>query len=160
LDDLNAQVQAFLEKREAERISARLAIRFTVLDKQEADRILNNGDFSDVFSADNLGVETDKEKEGVKGAFTENISISGLQLTGDLRLVGGQSVAPGAYLQVEIQIPDAPMPVRTLATVIWSEGDKENPSTFHAGLFFVGINKVDVMKVARFLILQRRAKQV
>jgi hypothetical protein len=154
---MNAQVQAFLEKREAERISARLAIRFSQVDKEEADRILNSGDFSDVFAVSNLKVEEDRE--GTKSAFTENISISGLQLTGDLRLVGGQALGAGAYLQVEIQIPGAPMPVRSLATVIWSEPDQENPSAFHAGLFFVGINKQDVMKVARFLILQRRAKQ-
>jgi len=157
MDDLNSQIQAFLEKRDAERVAARLQIKFNQVDKKEADKILNSGDFADVFSSGDLGGSV--EKDGVKDAFTENISISGLKLIGDLRLVGGKALNEGSYLLVEIQVPDAPMPVRTLAQVIWSDADDSDPVIFHAGLFFVGINKQDVMKVARFLVLQRRAKQ-
>jgi hypothetical protein len=157
MDDLNSQIQAFLEKRDAERLSARLSIKFTQVDRKQADAVLNNGEFSDVFSTDNL--KADLPADDFQDAFTENISISGLKLTGDLRLVGGKAFEEGSFLLVEIEVPEAPMPVRTLATVIWSEPDKSTPPLFHAGLFFVGINKQDVMKVARFMILQRRAKQ-
>ena len=157
MEDLNSQIQAYLEKRDAERVSARLQIKFQQIDKKEADRILGNGDFTDVFSSANLDGEV--TEDGLKDAFTENISISGLKLTGDMRLVGGKALNEGAFLLLEIQVPDAPMPVRALANVIWSAADDSDPVVFHAGLFFVGINKQDVMKVARFLVLQRRAKQ-
>ena len=160
MDDLNKQIQAFLEKRDAERISARLSIKFTQVDKAEAARILNTGGYSEVFSTAHLneaGTGTPAE-QAHQDAFTENISISGLKLTGDLRLVGGKALNEGAYLLVEIQVPDAPMPVHTLATVVWSDADNSDPVVFHAGLFFVGINKQDVMKVARFLVLQRKAR--
>lgn len=157
MDDLNKQIQAFLEKRDAERISARLQIKFREISRIEADRVLGNGDYTDIFGSGNLNAAV--EDDDLQDAFTENISISGLKLTGDLRLVGGKAFNEGAFLLVEVQIPEAPMPVRTLAHVIWSAADDSDPVLFHAGLFFAGINKQDVMKVARFLVLQRRAKQ-
>jgi hypothetical protein len=162
MDDINQQIQAFLEKRDAERVSARLKIKFTPVEKSEATRILNQGDLSDVFAAAHVNQpETGTPAEQAhKDAFTENISISGMKLSGDLRLVGGKALNEGTYLLVEIQVPDAPMPVHALATVIWSDADHSTtPVSFHAGLFFVAINKQDVMKVARFLVLQRKARQ-
>lgn len=156
MDDLNSQISAFLEKRDAERISARLKIRFDIIDREVAENFLAGGDFTDVFASKDLSGRV--EEEGLKDAFSENISISGLKLTGDMRLVGGKALNDGTYLLVEIEIPDAPIPVRTLAMVVWSDADNSDPVVFHAGLFFVGINKQDVMKVARFLVLQRKAK--
>jgi hypothetical protein len=156
MEDLNQQIQAFLEKRDAERVSARLRIKFQVLEKGQADEALARGDFEDVFSSTHL--QQDAADDSLKDAVTENISISGLKLVGDMRLVGGKALNEGAFLLVEITLPEAPIAVRAMATVIWSEADNSNPVIFNAGLFFVGINRQDVMKVARFLILQRRAK--
>jgi hypothetical protein len=153
MDDLNQQIQAFLEKRDAERVSARLSIKFHAIERKEADRILSTGDFADAFAAE-LGPEGD----AVADAFTENISVSGIKFSGDMRLIGGKLIPEGSHLLVEVSIPDAPIPVRALATVVWSEADENNPQSFHAGLLFMGINKQDIMKVARFLVLQRRAQ--
>ncbi len=154
----STDLSAWLEKRDAERLSARLEIKFKPVTRQEADGILMAGDFSDVFATS--GLQEDEPDGAVpKDAFTENISINGLRLVGDLQLVGGKSLSQGAYLLVEIKVPETPIPVRALAMVIWSEADPQDPKLFHAGLFFVGINKHDVTKVARFMVLQRRAKQ-
>jgi hypothetical protein len=157
MDDFNDPTHAFLEKRDAERVSAKLQIKFQEIAKEEAERVLTTGDFTDIFVSSHLGGEV--EEEGLKDALTENVSISGLNLIGDIRLVGGKALGEGAFLVVEIQVPDAPIPVRTLAMVMWSEADHSDPVVFRAGLFFVGINRQDVMKMARFVVLQRRAKQ-
>jgi len=154
------EMQANLEKRDDERIEATVKVKFHEIARDAADQALVSGDFTEVFASEGLSKETaENQPEGAPegAAFTENISISGLRLVGDLQLIGGKALAEGAYLTVEIQLPDAPIPVRTLATVIWSEVLQGEPK-FKAGLFFVGINRHDVAKVARFLILQKRAK--
>jgi hypothetical protein len=157
MTDMNDDIKAWLEKRDSERVAAKLDISFKLIGREEAEAQMEGGGFGDVFSAEDL--KSESPSDDPHDAFTENISISGLKLTGDMRLVGGKPLKEGDYLFVELKVPEAPMPVRTLATVIWCEADKSKPPLFHAGLFFVAINRQDVAKVARFLVLQRRAKQ-
>lgn len=152
----NDEIQAFLEKRDSERVLARLKIRFRVIERKEADKYLAAGDYTEIFSSSNLDGEVDGE--GLADAITENISISGLKLVGDLRLHGSKELKEGNYLLVGVELPEVPIPVHALATVIWSEPHAEDKALYTAGLFFVAINKADVMRVARFLVLQRRAK--
>src|SRR5580658_6904157 len=94
----NEEIQAFLEKRDSERVLARLKIRFRVIERQEADKYLAAGDYTEIFSSSNLGEEVDGE--GLADAITENISISGLKLVGDLRLHGAKELKEGNYLLV------------------------------------------------------------
>jgi hypothetical protein len=151
------EFQGFLEKRDAERVAASLTVKYKLIEKAVADTLLAQDTYGDVFAAD-LAKDAKQTGDEVKDAFTENISVSGIRLVGDLRLVGGKALNEGDFVELEISLPDAPRPVRALALVVWSDADNQDPVRFHAGLFFSGINKQDVSKVARFLILQKRAK--
>src|SRR5437016_2482612 len=104
--------QASLEKRDAERVEARLKVRFKVIAVEKADELMASGGYSDVFSATDLQeVEVKAESQD---AFTENVSVSGLRLTGDMRLVGGKALKEGSYLALEFEIADVPVPVKAV----------------------------------------------
>ena len=153
MTDAGNQDSAWLEKRDDERKTVRLEIKFKLVEKDEANRILESDDFSHALT------RAESSSKDPHGAHTQNLSISGLKLVGDISLVGGKALQLGDQLLVEIQVPDAPIPVHTLATVVWADSDDSDPVKFYAGLQFMGINRQDVAKVARFLVLQRRAQQ-
>lgn len=152
MTDSELELSAWLEKRDDERRTVRLEIKFKLIEKEEVDRVMA----SDDFSQGQLRAESGANPHA---AHTQNLSISGLKLIGDISLVGGKALNVGDHVMVEIQVPDAPIPVHTLAIVAWSDADDSDPVKFYAGLQFMGINRQDVAKVARFLVLQRRAKQ-
>lgn len=154
MTDVGNDDSAFLEKREDERKTVHLEIKFRLIEKAEAERILGSDDFNQALA------HHESTFKDPHGAHTQNLSISGLKLMGDISLVGGKALKVGDRLIVEIQVPDAPIPVHTLATVVWADCDNSDPIKFYAGLHFDGINRQDVAKVARFLVLQRRAKQI
>jgi hypothetical protein len=146
-----------LERRVAERVECRLAVSWKRLSKAEADQAQVGGDYSELFSVSDLGGAVDQAGLESK-AYTENLSVTGVKLVGDLRLDNGEALQEGWDLLVELQVPDAPMPVRALAVVVWIGPSPEPPGALKAGLFFQGIHKQDVEKVTRFMVLQKRAR--
>lgn len=153
----NEEGKGGLERRVAERVDCRLAVTWKRLSKAEADQAQTSGDFSEIFSVSDLGGSTDQAGLESK-AYTENLSVSGVKLVGDLRLDNGDALKEGWDLLVEINVPDAPMPVRALALVVWIEPSPEPPGALQAGLFFQGIHKQDVERVTRYQVLQKRAR--
>jgi hypothetical protein len=146
-----------LERRVAERVDCQLGVGWQHLTKEESDSLLLSGAFTDVFMLTDLqGAQSDKELESK--AYTENLSISGVKLIGDLRLSTGETLQDGWELQVEIEVPGAPMPVRALAVVVWTSPSLEGGGKLAAGLFFKAIHKKDVEQVTRYLILEKRAR--
>ena len=144
-----------LERRVAERVEVKLGVSWKHLSRQESDRLMVGGEYSEVFSIHDL--HENISSEGLdRQAYTENLSVSGVKLVGDLRLNGGQPMQEGWELLVSLDIPNSPIPVRALAVVVWvaPAGDGQMQS----GLFFKGINKDDVQKVTKLLILHKRAQ--
>lgn len=153
----NEEGKGGLERRVAERVDCRLAVTWKRLGKVEADQAQTSGDFSEIFSVSDLSGSTDQAGLESK-AYTENLSVSGVKLVGDLRLDNGEALKEGWDLLVEIKVPDTPMPVRALAVVVWIEPSPEPPGALQAGLFFQGIHKQDVERVTRYQVLQKRAR--
>lgn len=149
--------QGGLERRVAERVDCRLAVSWTRLDKAQADEAMTGGEYTEIFSISDLGGDTD-EASLERRAYTENLSITGVKLVGDLRLDNGDQLQEGWELLVNLEVPEAPRSVRALAVVVWIAPQPEPPGSLQAGLFFKGINKLDVEKVTRYMALQRRAK--
>ena len=147
--------KSYIEKRQDERVVAKLEITFQRLTEDEARADMQSGKYRDVFAGGNLN-EGDVAEEDSMKAFTENISISGLKLIGDLQLVGGEPLTEGMALRVAIQVPEAPQTIAAIARVVWTAPAGEGRHT--AGLFFEAINKSDVDKVSRFLVLHKKAQ--
>lgn len=145
-----------MERRVDERVETKLQVRYEALTREASDALLTSGAFSEVFSVEHLQapLPTDESKH----AWTENISVSGLKLVGDLRLVTGEPLGEGGHLLVELLIPGAPIPVRALAVIVWVTASHQDPPTREAGLFFQGIHKQDLEKVKRFMLLQKKAQ--
>jgi hypothetical protein len=146
-----------LERRVAERVDCKLAVDWVRLDKSQADAAMTGGDYSELFSITDLGTHVSAAELESK-AYTENLSVTGVKLVGDLRLNNGEALQEGWELMVQLHVPNAPLPVRALALVVWIGPSPEPPGALQAGLFFKGIHKQDVEKVTRFMVLQKRAQ--
>ena len=144
-----------LQRRSAERVDVKLGVSWRHLDKGESDKLMTSGDYSEVFSIHDLHEHVD-EAALERKAYTENLSVSGVKLVGDLRLETGEPLKEGWDLMVSIDIPNSPIPVRALAVVVWI-APAEN-GQMQTGLFFQGINKQDVEKVTKLLIMYKRAQ--
>jgi hypothetical protein len=155
--DKDKSEKSVLEKRQDERVVAKLNVRFTRLSEEELRKDLEGGAYRDVFSSANLGDDDGSAADDTSKAFTANVSVSGLKLIGDLRLTGGEPLTEGMALRVGIEFAEASQVVTAIARVIWST-PADQAGKFTAGLFFEGINKADVDKMARFVILQKRAQ--
>ncbi len=147
----------YMEKREEERVLAQFPVRFQEIEPAEAERLLASGAYSDVFFTKNLNLDTAPVRDP-RSAFTENISVTGLKLIGDLRVVGDKPLPKGLVLSLELEIPGVPQTVRALARVIWSNLAEGQEGRFEAGVFFIGINRMDVQKVERYVLLQKQAQ--
>jgi hypothetical protein len=150
--------QGGLERRVYERVDCQLGVSWRHLDKTEADLLLQSGSFTDVFMLTDLQSSTSGAALEAK-AYTENLSVSGVKLVGDLRLTtSGEAMQDGWELLVELQVPGAPIPVRALAVVVWSSPSLDSEGHRSAGLFFKAIHKQDVERVTRYIVLQKRAQ--
>jgi len=144
-----------LERRIAERVDVKLGVSWVHLGKEEADKLMASGDYSEVFSIHDLHENVDQAGMERK-AYTENLSVTGVKLVGDLRLNTGETLQEGWELLVSIDIPNSPIPVRALAVAVWVVPAQDG--LLQTGLFFKGINKQDVEKVTRLLIMHKRAQ--
>ena len=135
-----------LERRVAERIDIKLGVTWRHLDKDEADRLLTNGEYSELFSIDDLHSHT-SEASLERQAYTENLSVTGVRLVGDLRLHTGEQLQEGWELMVSLDVPGSERPVRALAIVVWAVPGQAGKMS--AGLYFKGVNKDDIERLAR-----------
>lgn len=153
----NEQGKGGLERRESERVDCQLGVNWKHLEKAEADELLSSGAFTDVFMLTDLQAPTSNAALESK-AYTENLSISGVKLVGDLRLATGEPLKEGWELLVELEVPGAPIPVRALAVVVWTSPSMAGAAAMSAGLFFKAIHKQDVERVTRYMLMVKRAK--
>jgi hypothetical protein len=146
-----------LERRIAERVDCQLGVDWTHLSKEESNRMMESGAFTDIFMLTDLQNEPTSASLESK-AYTENLSVSGVKLVGDLRLSSGEALQEGWELLVSLEVPGAPIPVRALAIVVWASPSLGEDKKMAAGLFFKAIHKQDVERVTRYLLMVKRAK--
>jgi hypothetical protein len=141
-----------LERRVAERVDLEAEVRWTRITQPMADALLTKGGYSEIFAFSDLGgVATEEVLE--RQAYTQNLSVTGVRLVGDLRLSDGTNLKEGWELLVDILLPDGE-PVRALAVVVWVAPGPVHQS---AGLFFKAINKEDIDRVT---LLQNQVKKI
>ncbi len=154
---MSEQGKGGLERRVSERVDCKLGVGWKHIEKAEADRLLQSGAYTDVFLLTDLqGAPSSSALESK--AYTENLSVSGVKLVGDLRLSTGEPLDEGWELQIELEVPGAPIPVRALAIVVWTSPSLDGGASQAAGLFFKAIHKQDVERVTRYLVMQKRAR--
>lgn len=153
---MTEQGKGGLERRVAERVDCKLGVSWKHLSHEESQKLLETGAFTDVFMLTDLQGSTSAEQLESK-AYTENLSISGVKLIGDLRLSTGEPLQDSWELEVLLEVPGAPIPVRALAVVVWTSSVSTDGNRA-AGLFFKAIHKQDVERVTRYLLMEKRSR--
>ncbi len=131
----------YIEKRQFERVSARIPVRYMAVADAEAERLTASNSYVDLTQPQTAAGKT----KNVMQLVTENISVGGMMLVGDQAFQEGQSVA------VEMRVPPSPDPIRALAVVI--RNFPEQGGKFTAGVKFMAINKADVARLERYVHL-------
>jgi len=88
----------------------------------------------------------------VKFASSEDVQVRGVSLSKDLSREGikvnsGKELKNGSLLDIEINIPDDPKPVKTTGKVMWCRPARESDSGFDQGIRFVAMDPVDKFRV-------------
>lgn len=137
---------AYVEKRQHERIATRIKVSYQNITNDELDKMAATSSYQDI----SLGESRDVKVKDVMTVVTENISVGGLMIVGEQPFKSGQS------MRLELTLPQTPMPLKCLAMVVRGS---ENPrdGKYSAGLRFLAINKDDVAKIQRYIVLQKRA---
>jgi c-di-GMP-binding flagellar brake protein YcgR len=60
-------------------------------------------------------------------------------------------------MNLELTLPQAPVPLKCLAVVVRGSSQPQD-GKYSAGVRFLAINKDDVAKLQRYIILQKRAE--
>jgi c-di-GMP-binding flagellar brake protein YcgR len=142
--------QAYIEKRQFERVAARIQVRYQIIAGEEADRLAASSAYHDI----SLPNVKDKSVKDVMTVVTENVSVGGLMIVGDKPFKGGAS------MNVELVLPQTPMPLKALAVVVRaSDKPAQTPQgpRYTAGLRFLAINKEDVQRIQRYIDAQKKA---
>jgi len=142
-----------LERRIAERVEMRTQVRWRRITEEDSDALLIKGDYTEIFAVGEA-VETPSAEALERQAYTENLSVTGLKLVGDLRMDDGAQLQDGWELLVQIGPTGAVDTVRALGIVVWIA--RSGPDRGQAGIFFKAINKEDVERVTR---MQDEAKK-
>jgi hypothetical protein len=145
-----------MERRTAERVDLEAKVRWSHMPSAESDALLSKGAYSGLsvdFDPDASITEEALERQ----AYTENLSVTGLKLVGDLRLQDGSALRKGWELMVEILAPGQSEPIRALAEVMWVTPPK-GPPPRQAGLFFKAVNKADVERLVRMHSAARKGE--
>ncbi|HTB21773.1 MAG TPA: PilZ domain-containing protein [bacterium] len=136
-----------IERRVAERVEVQAQVRWYRVDSAEAHAIETKGDYSGLNAFNDP--DTVMSQEALeRQAYTENLSVTGLKLVGDLRLSDGSALKSGWELLVEMLAPGETEPIRALAEVMWV-APPQDPPPRQAGLFFKAVNKEDVERLVR-----------
>jgi PilZ domain len=136
-----------MERRVAERVDLAAEVRWRRLKISEAGALEQGPAYSGLaaFPQDQDSVT----EEGLeRQAYSENLSVTGLKLVGDLRLRDGSALKVGWELLVEMVPPGQVEPIRALAEVVWVT-PPAGPPPRQAGLFFKAVNKEDVERIVR-----------
>jgi signal transduction histidine kinase len=144
-----------LERRVADRVTLELDCRWKRLPAGAAKTLLESGGFSDIADFSDFegalgGGATDGQVR------TADLSVSGMQLAGDLRLVDGSALEKDWELAVDVLVPGQAVPIRTLARVVWVA--PPGPSPRQAGLCFLAIKQADVERLVRLQVESLTAK--
>lgn len=143
-----ANESGFIEKRTAERVSAKIQVRFEPIDEEVAEKLIQQRGYRDLTQP--MPANTRPLKD-VMTVVTENISVGGLKLAGD------RPFEEGKTLSIELLIPQMPLPIKALAMVVHCDPDRNGEGKHTAGVRFLAINKEDVARVERYVAMQKRA---
>ena len=130
---------AYIEKRQHERLSTRIKVSYHIIAEGEAERLVKQQGYQDIAAKELMTV------------VSENISAGGMMIVGEQPFVAGTS------MQLEVTLPQTPLPLKCLAVVVRGSESAE-AGRYSAGLKFLAINKDDVAKIQRYIILQKRAE--
>ncbi len=88
----------------------------------------------------------------VKFSSSDDVAIRGVSLSQDLSREGikvnsGKEMKNGSLLDIEINIPDDPKPVKTTGKVMWCRPASENEAGYDQGIRFVAMDPVDKFRV-------------
>jgi len=82
------------------------------------------------------------DSEGFKGiALSRDLSREGLKVNSPMR------IAEGSVLDLELDIPDDPKPVRTTGKIVWSQASQGQDQGYDTGIRFVMMDPVDKFRV-------------
>lgn len=137
---------AYIEKRQFERVASRIKVSYQVIPDSEVDKLVTTRAYQDI----SLGDSRDVKVKDVMTVVTENISVGGLMIVGD------QPFKAGISMNIELTLPQAPVPLKCLAVVVRGSDAAVN-GKYSAGLRFLAINKDDIAKIQRYIVLQKRA---
>lgn len=138
---------AYIEKRASERLATRINVSYSIITDAELDRLASTKNYQDI----SLGENRDMKVKDVMNVVTENISVGGLMIVSEKPLKAGLS------MNLELQLPQTPVPLKCLAVVVRGSEMPQN-GLYTAGLRFLAINKDDVDKIQRYIVLQKRAE--
>jgi hypothetical protein len=138
------------EKRSAERLQARIDIKYRVVDpEEEAEWRKNDYAAPEGFSPDSPEAPAFSALANDEVVVSEDISLGGLKIS------VSKPVTEGMKLLLQVSIPGVPIPVNAIGEVRWCQ---EVGDLWNAGLRFLGLSKADLDRVDRFLLLQKRAQ--
>ena len=145
IEALQKKAREILEKRNFERFRAKLQVRYRPISGSELAALERESHFSATTSEKGRTRET---KELFK-VFSEDVSEGGMRINTDIQLDTASRVL------VELHLPDLPLPVSAIAEVMWSR--PVEGGGFACGLKFDQINKSELSKLERYLLLQRKS---
>lgn len=144
-----ADSNAYIEKRQFERVAARIQVTYHEIPEADAERLIASQAYKDISVPDPREIKV----KDVMRVVTENISMGGLMIVGDKPFKSGQTV------NVEMQLPQAPVPIKSLAVIVRGSEQPGPGGKYTAGVRFLALNKDDVARLERFIVLQKRAEQ-
>ena len=138
---------AWLERRQSERVDAKLKVLFKELRPEEAINAVHKMEASNVHL---LATEVQAQfPEDVVEAISRDVSISGIRVGGDMQLLAGRNLSPGNFLELEITFPFSSHSLRAIAVVAWSR--LSQPGEFEAGLSFFALDEGDLQFLQKFV---------
>jgi PilZ domain len=138
------------DKRSFERLQASLDIKFRVVTPDE-EAALRQSDYvaPGAFRGNTAEVRNFSSLANGEVVVSEDISLGGLKIS------VSNPMSEGMRLMLKVTIPGVPIPVSAIGEVRWCRAIGD---VWNAGLMFSGLNKADLDRVDRFLLLQKRAQ--
>jgi Tfp pilus assembly protein PilZ len=152
MDDFEAMRKKALEiavARRFERFKSNLLVSYRPISAAEKDTLLKDGGYA----APEAFVANAAETKDLNQVMAEDISIGGVRVSTSAPLEIHKE------LWVNLTIPEVPIPISTLCSVMWTRPVGEGSPLFSSGLRFDAINQNDMKKVEAFLQLQKSSAQ-
>jgi c-di-GMP-binding flagellar brake protein YcgR len=139
--------QAWLERRHAERVGAKLKVSYRELRPEESDTAVHSIEVSNMELQSKKGAAQDIGS--MLDAQTRDVSIGGMRLGGEMQLKPGRPIQPGIFLDLKIAHPETNFSIHAVAMVVWSRTN--DSGTFEAGLSFFTIDERDLDKLQEII---------